>query len=592
MNRLMRSFGAAMIATSLAALEASGPSETERFHKLLDDDWAFTLEHSPLLATSVGEHRFDDRMPSVSKEELAAQERHLRSVAERLAAINRARLSGEDRVSHDVLSANVKDGLAALRFRTYRLPFNSDSGFHTDLLQLPDDMPLATVKDYENYIARLNAFPRYFDEQTARMKEGLADGFTQPRVTLEGYDGTASRQDVGAEESAFFAPFKSLPAAFPEADRARLLAAGRKAVETSVVPSYRRLAAFLREEYIPKARRTTGAFELPDGPAYYEYLVRHFTTLDVTPKAVHEIGLSEVARIRAEMDGVLKQVGWEKSFAEFLTFLRTDPRFYAKTPEELLTRAAWIAKRMDGKLPTLFGRLPRQPYGVAPVPEAIAPRYTGGRYVPAPLDSRQSGTYWVNTYDLPSRPFYTQEALTLHEAVPGHHLQIALSKELTGIPEFRRHSYVDAYGEGWGLYSERLGLEAGFYADPYSNFGRLTYEMWRACRLVVDTGIHAFGWNRQRVIDYLASNSALSLHECTTETDRYISWPGQALSYKIGELKIRELRARAEKELGERFDVRAFHDTVLGSGSLPLTALEAKVNGWIAETRKLAPSAP
>lgn len=588
----MRSFGVAMIVTSLAALGASGPSDTERFQKLLDDDWAFALEHSPLFATSVGDHRFDDRMPSVSKEELDAQERHLRSVAERLATIDRARLTGEDRVSHDVLSANVKDGLAGLRFRTYRLAFNSDSGFHTDLLQLPDDMPLATVQDYENYIARLNAFPRYFDEQTARMEEGLADGFTQPRVTLEGYDATASRQDVKASESVFFAPFKSIPASFPDADRTRLLDAGRKAVETSVVPSYRKLASFLRDEYIPKARRTTGAFELPDGPAYYEYLVRHFTTLDVTPKAVHEIGLSEVARIRAEMDGVLKQVGWQKSFAEFLTFLRTDPQFYARSPEELLSRAAWIAKRMDGKLPSLFGRLPRQPYGVAPVPDAIAPRYTGGRYVPAPLDSKQSGTYWVNTYDLPSRPFYTQEALTLHEAVPGHHLQIALSKELTGIPPFRRHSYVDAYGEGWGLYSERLGLEAGFYADPYSNFGRLTYEMWRACRLVVDTGIHAFGWNRQRVIDYLASNSALSLHECTTETDRYISWPGQALSYKIGELKIRELRARAEKVLGDLFDVRAFHDIVLGSGSLPLTALEAKVNGWIAETRKGSSGAP
>jgi uncharacterized protein (DUF885 family) len=367
-----------MIATSLAALGASGPSDTDRFQKLLDDDWAFSLEHSPLLATSVGDHRFDDRMPSVSKEELDAQERHLRSVAERLAAIDRARLTGEDRVSHDVLSANVKDGLAALRFRTVRLPFNSDSGFHTDLLQLPDDMPLATVKDYENYIARLKAFPRYFEEQTARMKEGLADGFTQPRVTLEGYDGTASRQDVKASESAFFAPFKSLPASFPTPiaappDAGRRPSRRPPSLRTASSPRSCRASTSRR-------RRTTGAFELPDGPAYYEYLVRHFTTLDVTPKAVHEVGLRS-RRIRAEMDGVLKQVGWEKTFAEFLTFLRTDPRFYAKTPEELLTRAVDCEEngRQAAHSCSAGSRGSRTGRACS---DAIAPRYTGGRYVP------------------------------------------------------------------------------------------------------------------------------------------------------------------------------------------------------------------
>jgi uncharacterized protein (DUF885 family) len=320
---------------------------------------------------------------------------------------------------------------------------------------------------------------------------------------------------------------------------------------------------------------------MPGGSALYAYLIRHFTTVDLTADAVHEIGLAEVKRIRAEMDAVIAKSGFTGDFSSFLKFLRTDPRFYAKTPDELLERAAWIAKRMDGKLPSLFGKLPRQPYGVEPVPDDIAPKYTGGRYVGAPLDSTKAGRYWVNTYALPSRPFYTQEALTLHEAVPGHHLQIALTKELNGLPKFRRYAYVDAFGEGWGLYSERLGIEAGFYTDPYSDFGRLTYEMWRACRLVVDTGIHAKGWSREQAIDYLASNTALSIHEVTTETDRYIAWPGQALAYKMGELKIRELRKRAEDALGKRFDVRAFHDAVLANGTLTLPVLEARIDSFI-----------
>jgi uncharacterized protein (DUF885 family) len=308
---------------------------------------------------------------------------------------------------------------------------------------------------------------------------------------------------------------------------------------------------------------------------------------------VHRIGLGETERIRREMDEVLRKVGFQGSFAEFLEFLRTDPRFYAKTPDELLRQASWIAKRMDAKLPALFGRLPRQPYGVEPVPDDLAPKYTGGRYVGAPLDGRRAGTYWVNTYALESRPLYTLESLTLHEAVPGHHLQGALSKELEGLPPFRRYSYVNAFGEGWGLYSERLGIEAGFYQDPYSDFGRLSYEMWRACRLVVDTGIHAMGWTRQQAIDYMAERTALSRHEITTEVDRYISWPGQALAYKMGELKIRELRARAEKELGTRFDVRAFHDAVLEHGSVPLDVLERQIDDFIASRRVTsAPPSP
>jgi len=320
---------------------------------------------------------------------------------------------------------------------------------------------------------------------------------------------------------------------------------------------------------------------MPGGGAYYEHLVRHFTTLDVTPEEVHELGLQEVARIQAAMDAVIAEVGFEGSFADFLAFLRTDPQFYAKTPEELLSYASWISKRMDGQLPNLFGRLPRRPYGVAAVPDEIAPNYTGGRYIPGGLESGSSGTYWVNTYALESRPLYVMEALSFHEAVPGHHLQISLTQELVHLPKFRRQWGLTAYEEGWALYSEGLAEEVGFYDDPYSRFGRLTYEMWRACRLVVDTGIHAFGWSRQEAIDYLGSRTALSLHEVTTEIDRYITWPGQALGYKMGELTIRRLRAEAEEALGADFDIRAFHDEILAHGEVPMGVLETIVRDWI-----------
>jgi uncharacterized protein (DUF885 family) len=408
-------------------------------------------------------------------------------------------------------------------------------------------------------------------------------------VALAGYEATIRPHVVAdPEQSAFWKPFTAFPSGVPASEHERLRAAGREAIREAVVPAYRSLLEFFTREYLPGARGTIGASELPDGRAYYAWLVKDYTTLDTTPEAVHRIGLGEVERIRREMDEVVRKTGFHGSFAEFLEFLRTDPRFYAKTPEELLKQAAWIAKRMDGKLPSLFGRLPRQPYGVEPVPDDLAPKYTGGRYVGAPLDGRRAGTYWVNTYALENRPLYTLESLTLHEAVPGHHLQGALSKELEGLPAFRRYSYVNAFGEGWGLYSERLGIEAGFYQDPYSDFGRLSYEMWRACRLVVDTGIHAMGWTRQRAIDYMAERTALSRHEITTEVDRYISWPGQALAYKMGELKIRELRTRAEKELGTRFDVRAFHDAVLANGSVPLDVLEAEIDAWIAAERTRA----
>jgi uncharacterized protein (DUF885 family) len=572
-------------AARLAA--APGDDARVRLDALVKEAWEFTLRESPLLATATGDHRFDDRLPSMTLQDLDRRAAETRVFLERLRAIPPEGLPATDRVTRRMLERSLQEDLDEHAFRSWRIPITSDSGFHTGLSRLPEEMPLATTRDYENYISRLRAIPAYFDQNVALMREGLRTGFTPPRVTLEGYEVTMSTHVVDSpEKSVFWKPFVTFPPGVPEADRDRLRAEGRDAIQTAVVPAYRSLLEFFTHEYRPRARTTLGASELPDGARYYAWLVRRYTTLDTTPEDVHQTGLREVERIQGEMQAVVRQVGFQGSFAAFLEFLRTDARFYAKTPEQLLERASRIAKRMDGALPSLFRRLPRQPYGVEPVPDDLAPKYTGGRYVGAPLDGTKAGTFWVNTYALETRPLYTLEALTLHEAVPGHHLQIALAKELEDIPPFRRYGYVNAFGEGWGLYSEHLGLEAGFYTDPYSNFGRLTYEMWRACRLVVDTGLHAKGWTRDQAIEYMAARTALSRHEITTEVDRYISWPGQALAYKMGELEIRELRSRAERELGERFDVRAFHDAVLANGSVPLDVLEEQVNDFIAAARR------
>lgn len=557
-----------------------------KFRTLIDEAWEFELLEDPLLATSVGDSRFDDRLPLVSVADQARRAGVRRKLRDRLLAIDPAGLDETDRESYSLLRVKLEDAIRDFELHGYRFPINADSGFHMDFVQLTDQVPLDTTRDYENYLARLRAFPEYARQNTELLREGLQTGWTLPQAALKGYEKTIEAHVVAdVSRSRFFKPFAAFPAGVPEADRPRLRAAGEKAIQDAVVPAYRAFLEFMTRDYMPRARATVGAGDLEGGREYYAYLVRHFTTLDLTPEEIHALGLEEVRRIRAEMEEVIRKTGFTGSFADFLKFLRTDPRFYAKTPEELLKQAAWIAKRIDGKLPSLFGRLPRQPYAVEPVPAEIAPKYTGGRYVPAPPRGKKAGTYWVNTYALESRPLYILESLTLHEAVPGHHLQIALSAELTDLPAFRRFIYIDAFGEGWGLYSERLGLEIGLYTDPYSNFGRLTYEMWRACRLVVDTGLHAKGWTRQQAIDYLASNTALSLHECATETDRYISWPGQALAYKMGELKLRELRRRAEEALGPRFDIREFHDRVLAGGAVTLPILEARIDAYIRSKR-------
>jgi uncharacterized protein (DUF885 family) len=566
---------------------AEGGQASAKFQELLREAWEFRLRENPLLATDVGDHRFDDRLPSVG---LADEERRRtahETFLRRWREIPRSELEPEERIDYDIFGLLEKNRLEEFRFHTYLMPITNRSGFHVSFPQLHERVPLRTVRDYENYISRLRGFLTYARQHIEKMREGIRLGYVLPRVVLQGIDEAVAPHIVEeARQSRLYAPFEDFPETIPEGERQRLAREGAQAIMESVVPGYREFLEFLRNEYIPAAREEISASALPDGRAFYAYRVRRFTTLDLTPEEVHEMGLAEVRRIRQEMEAIIREVGFQGSFREFLEFLRTDDRFYVDTPDQLLKEVAYVLKRMDGELPRLFGRLPRIPYGIKAVPDYIAPRTTTAYYEGPPGDGSRAGFYYVNTYDLKSRPLYEIEALSLHEAVPGHHLQIALQQELEHLPMFRRFSGFTAFSEGWALYAERLGLEVGFYEDPYSNFGRLTYEMWRACRLVVDTGIHAMGWSRQQAIDFMAENTALTLHNIETEVDRYISWPGQALAYKIGEMKIRELRRRAQEALGERFDVRAFHDVVLGSGAVPLSVLEENVTRWIAQVSR------
>lgn len=551
-------------------------------HALFAREWEFRLREDPLFATSVGRMEWNDKLPDLSLSAARRSYDFYRALLADLGRIPSEALDEADRISQDVLRVEVQHNVDAFETGGYLMPVNSDSAFHIYFPRIVEEVPLENTRDYENLLARLRAWPRTVDEMLDVLRAGLKQGFTPPAITMQGFERTISAHMVDQpRKSGFYQPFEHFPTGVAQSEQGRLRIEGEQAIQNAIIPGYRKLYEFFTSEYLPGCRRTLGAYDLPKGKDFYARELRYFTTLPVEPEEVHQIGLREVARIRSEMEAVMRKTGFGGSFEEFLRFLRTDRRFYAKTTEELLQRAAWIAKRMDGKLPALFGRLPRQPYTVEPVPDAIAPKYTSGRYVSAPYGGTKPGIYWVNTYALETRPLYTQEALTLHEAVPGHHLQIALAAEMENLPPFRRFAYFSAFGEGWGLYSELLGKEAGFYTDPYSEFGRLTYEMWRACRLVVDTGVHAKGWQRQQVIDYLLENTALPLHECTTETDRYISWPGQALAYKMGEITIRELRAKAEAKLGTRFDIRGFHDKLLENGSIPLTTLQRVMEAYI-----------
>jgi uncharacterized protein (DUF885 family) len=526
------------------------PKADAALRVVLADEWASRLRDDPLYATQEGVRDYDDQLPRVAPADYKRREERDHEYARRLAAIDRAALSAANRVNYDVFDFELHHRLALDPYQTWRIPLTSDEGFHIEVMRMAIGVVMSTPRDYENYIARLHAIPAYFTQQQANMRAGLSAGFTLPAAIMPGIIKVLDGQQYqSADKTPFYEPFTRMPETMDAAQRERLTASGRAAIQTEVIPAYQLLHKFFTEEYVPAARQSVGASELPQGRAYYDALVKFYTNLDVTPAQVHEIGLKEVARIRAAMDTVIRQTGFQGTFPAFLEFLRTDPQFYARTPEELLKDASYIAKQIDGLLPGYFGKLPRMPYSVQPVPAELAPNYTGGRYSPAPIGGRTGGEFWVNTYDLDKRPLYSLTALALHEAVPGHHLQISLGRELTDVAPFRRDFYSHAFGEGWGLYSEKLGEEMGLYKTPYDHFGRLSYEMWRACRLVVDTGMHALRWTRQQSIDLLLS-AGLTETDAVIETDRYIAWPGQALAYKMGELKIRELRAKAEAARG------------------------------------------
>ncbi|ABZ78767.1 protein of unknown function DUF885 [Shewanella halifaxensis HAW-EB4] len=554
-----------------------------QLQSLIDAAWQVSLDASPSFAYSLGDKTAAGKLQDLSPAALEALNQRKQQLLKQLQQIDSNSLNKEDAINAQILRDQLQNDVDQYHYKDHYMPISAEGGFHAYIASIAKGR-FAKVEDYQNYMKQLQALPEHFNQQTYWLKQGLAAGITPAKATLKGFETSITAFIVPVEESGYFKPFTQYPAHFSDAEKAQLTKQGRALVQDTVLPQYQAFFDFITTEYIPNTRISIATYDLPDGKAFYENRVRYYTTLDMTSDEVHQLGLQEVKRIRAEMQQIIEQVGFEGNFAEFLDFLRTDPQFYPKTAEELLKEAAFIAKKADAMLPKYFGKLPRQPYGIEPVPAEIAPKYTTGRYSGSSRDD-EPGYYWVNTYALDKRPLYEMEALTLHEAVPGHHLQISLNQELTDLPNFRRYSYISAFGEGWGLYSEYLGLEAGFYQDPYSNFGRLTYEMWRAARLVVDTGMHAKGWTRQQAIDFMASNTALSMHNVNTEIDRYINWPGQALSYKIGELTIKRLRAQTEAELGGDFDIRAFHDAVLANGSVPMSILEQLINDFIAQQK-------
>lgn len=573
---------ALLLAPALAYAQTTPPPAADSaFQHIYQTEWKWRTQQS-----SGGDEDGDPnaaamnrRLPDVGPAAQAKKLAYLDGVLKQLDAVDVAKLSAAEQLNYAIYRPQIAHMAAEIRLRDYEMPFNSDSSFWSNL----DFMARANLRDanaYRAYAARLRDVPRYFDQQISNMRAGLARGFSVPQAVLAGRDGsiamTAELKDPTI--ASLYAPYAKMPSSIPANEQEALRKEGQAAIRDAVIPAFGKLLTFFRSEYMPKARTTLAAEAMPDGVNWYREQIRKYTTLDLTPDEIHAIGVQEVASIRAEMEGIIQTLGFKGQseatrFNDFLTFLRTDPQFYAKTPQELLNHAAWISKRVDGQIGKIIGTLPRGRFTIVPVPPSIAPFWTAGR--------GGAGTYWVNTYDLPSRPLYNLPALTLHESAPGHSLQQSLVIEQGEVPNFRKE-YISAYGEGWGLYSEWLGKEMGIYETPYDDFGRLTYAMWRACRLVIDTGVHHKGWTREQALAYLRDNTALSEHEVTTEVDRYISWPGQALSYKLGEITIMRLRREAEAALGAKFDVRKFHDTLLSQGSVPLPVLESQIRAWIA----------
>ncbi len=569
----------AAIAQRPAAQTPAASTADLKLRGLYNGYSAWAAKEGGYFETADGEQKQADYLPHVDAATQERQAAHLRGLLDQLDAIPAAQLSPDEQVNAAVFRTILENALIEAKYRTFEMPFNSDSSFWT---YLNEDRQLRDAAEYRRYIARMRQIPRYFDEQIANMRAGIARGFTVPKATLTGRDKSiAAFIDDDLDKNVFYKAFETMPSNIPAAEQAALRKQAADAIRQHVLPAYKSLLAFYTTEYYPKARTTISAHDLPDGDAFYRSQVKEYTTTNLSPEEIHRIGLAEVDRIHAAMLKTIKASGFKGSFPEFLHFLRTDPQFIAKTPDELMGVSAYVAKRVDGVIGDHFGFLPRKRFGIIPVPAALAPFYTSGR---GGLENCM-----MNTYNLPVRPLYNIPVLTLHECEPGHSFQMAVQAEQKGLPSFRRHSYFSGSGEGWGLYSEWLGDEMGIYRTPYEKFGQLSYDMWRAARLVIDTGIHRYGWSRQQAIDYLASHTALSSHEVETEVDRYISWPGQALAYKLGELDILKLRGEAEQTLGPKFDERKFHDAILALGSVPLTVLENQMRAWI-KTQAAAPA--
>lgn len=572
-------------ADAWAQAPAKNPTSLE-LYRLIDAVRSYDLAHDPLARVQAGDWLTDPRLPDVSPQAAAANLRAMAAFRDQIAGLDSTLLSETDQTNRTLLLWDLNWRLEQGRFDPDRIPFSNDSGFHTVLTYLARSAGLRSIADAEAWVARLNDGPRFLAQNVENIRRGAKDGFTQPQRTLRELIASlraqiASEEKAAPGQSPLLAPLKELPDAIPQAERDRLMREARMAVLERVLPAYRQTLQILETEILPASRASLAARDLPDGEAYYRAQIRFHTTTNLSPDEIHAIGLQEVARIRAEMEKIIKEVGFKGSFAQFLHYLRHDKRFYARTPEDLLAKASALAKRADDAMPRLFGRLPRLPYGVRPVPAEIAPGYTTGRYFPGNAKLGIAGGYIVNTYDLRARPLYELPSLTLHEAVPGHHHQIALAQEIEGLPEFRRDLSVTAFIEGWGLYAEFLGYEINFFRDPYERFGALSYEMWRACRLVADTGIHWKRWTYEEAGRCFLENSALSSKNIATELERYIAWPGQALAYKIGELELKRLRKQAEDRLGMRFDRRRFHDAILTDGAMPLDLLAGRMTKWL-----------
>ncbi len=565
---------------------ADNTPESRALHALFDAEWERGMRESPETASYRGDHRFNDRWSDLSLEALRARQAADRAALEKLRAIDRDALSEADRLSYDVFAWQLERSVERQKYNEWQRPLSQRGGIQT-AEGIAEVLPFRDADDYRDWIKRLEAIPTLVEQTTGLMREGLAAGNTPPRVLMERVPGQIESQLVDdPTESPFYKPFTRMPDSIPASERQALQSSAQKAIRESVIPAYRDFNTFFNDEYLPGTRETIAAVDMPDGKAYYDFLVGQFTTTDLTADEVHQIGLKEVARIRAEMEQVREEIGFDGDLAAFFEHLRTDPELFYDSPEALLEAYQAMSKRIDPELVKVFKTIPRLPYGVRPIPDNIAPDTTTAYYQPGAVDGTRAGYYYVNLYKPEVRPKWEMMALSLHEAVPGHHFQFARGQELPDVPMFRRVGYFTAYGEGWGLYAERLGYDMGLYDDPYDRMGQLAYDMWRAVRLVVDTGMHSKGWSRQQAIDYFMDNSPKTLQDVTNEIDRYIGWPGQALAYKIGQLKISELRADAERELGDDFDLRAFNDAVLSTGSVPLETLERHMREWIAGQMK------